>query len=62
MSASTYPSPTPALWRPEYERLAVHCSSCRICTAVDEKGVNLKLPCAEGRQFSEEYRRACRSA
>jgi hypothetical protein len=62
MRPTASPSFVEAPWRPEYERLAVHYSSCPTCTAVDEDGVNLKLPCSEGDQVSDDYRQACRRA
>ncbi|MFE6408541.1 hypothetical protein ACFVOR_16580 [Streptomyces sp. NPDC057837] len=58
MSTATHPSPVTAPWGPEYELLAAHHTSCPTCTAVDDQGVNLNLPCAEGRRLSEEYRMA----
>lgn len=62
MSASASSSLLDAPWLPQYERLAIHFSSCPTCTAVDKDGVNLGLACAEGERVSHEYRQACRGA
>ena len=60
MSAAVDTPPAGALWPPEYERLAIHCTSCPTCTAVDSEGVNLNLPCNERTRLREEYRQARR--
>ena len=62
MSTAVDTAPAGALWLPEYERLAIHCTSCATCTAVDSEGANLNLPCAERARLREEYRQACRRA
>ncbi|MDQ1018627.1 hypothetical protein [Streptomyces afghaniensis] len=61
MSGTSYPSFVDAPWADAYARLAKHCSTCVTCTAVDEEGVNLELPCATADQLNEEFRQARRA-
>ena len=58
MSAAVNMAPAGALWPSEYERLAIHCTSCATCTAVDSEGANLNLPCNDRTRLCEEYRQA----
>ena len=62
MNSTASPPPAGALWSPEYERLTIHFSSCPTCTAVDQEGVNRKLPCAKGARLNAEFRQTCRDA
>jgi hypothetical protein len=48
--------------RAAFEAMAVHCTGCPTCLAVDQRGVNLNLPCDVGDSLYEEYQRARRSA
>lgn len=58
----SYPSFIDAPWVEAYVRLANHCITCAACTTVDEKGVNLELPCATADRLNEEYRQARRAS
>ncbi|MDT0387791.1 hypothetical protein [Streptomyces dubilierae] len=48
-------------WWDAYVRLSDHCVTCPTCTAVDQQGTNLRLPCTTARQLSEEHRQAWRT-
>lgn len=61
MNSAASPTAAGALWTPEYERLTIHGSSCPTCTAVDNKGFNRRLPCAEDERVAEAHRRAKRA-
>ena len=45
----------------EYLNLLQHGTTCPTCTAVDEGGKNLSLPCESGDQIVEAYRQTLRS-
>ncbi|MER7403804.1 hypothetical protein ABT373_15260 [Streptomyces sp. NPDC000070] len=61
MSATPYQSFIDAPWTAAYVRLANHCITCAMCTAVDKEGVNLGLACATADQLNEKYRQARRA-
>jgi len=46
---------------PEYLDLLEHGTTCSTCTAVDEDGKNLSLPCELGDRIVEAYRQTLRS-
>lgn len=51
---------TTALESPEYLDLLDHGTTCPTCTAVDEDGKNLGLPCEAGDRILQAYRQTLR--
>ncbi|MET9757684.1 hypothetical protein ABZ016_01285 [Streptomyces sp. NPDC006372] len=58
MTGTVHPSFDDVPWATAFVRLANHSIACATCSAVDEQGWNLNLPCKAIDQLNEKYRQS----
>lgn len=58
MTTSLLPEAAPAPWCAAFGRFSDHCIQCPTCKAVDGRGVNMQLPCAERDRLHEAFQQA----